>query len=226
MKTYGIDVSHHQPSIDWPTVAKELYKANGSRKQGFCMVRAGYSKRTGKGGLVVDSSFYSHVQGCQENGIPFGVYFYCYDESPAAARVTAQAVVELLKPYKPEYPVYYDVEYEKYNTSCGAAANNELIKAAMEVLEGAGYYAGVYCSRDFFQRYTDLAGLKAYDKWEAAYVKTDSADVDNGIWQYSAKNALGLTGFGTSLDCDIAYKNYPYIIRKAGLNGWQKGEGL
>ena len=41
----------------------------------------------------------------------------------------------------------------------------------------------------------------------------------NGIWQYSSRNALGIAGFGNSLDCDIAYKDYPGIIRAAGLNG-------
>ena len=89
----------------------------------------------------------------------------------------------------------------------------------MQVVESAGYYGMVYCSRDFFQRYTSLDELTGYDKWEAAYTSADTAAVANGIWQYSSRNALGIAGFGNSLDCDIAYKDYPGIIRAAGLNG-------
>ena len=46
--------------------------------------------------------------------------------------------------------------------------------------------------------------------------------MENGIWQYSSKNALRIAGFGNKLDCDVAYKDYPSIIRKAGLNGYGK----
>ncbi len=37
-----------------------------------------------------------------------------------------------------------------------------------------------------------------------------------GIWQYSSTGTL--PGIGTNVDLDIAYKNYPSIIRRAGLN--------
>ena len=50
----------------------------------------------------------------------------------------------------------------------------------------------------------------------------DSAAVENGLWQYSSKNALGIAGFGSSLDCDVSYKDYPAIMRSAGLNGYEK----
>lgn len=61
-----------------------------------------------------------------------------------------------------------------------------------------------------------------FDKWEAAYTKTDTATVQNGLWQYSSKNALGIAGFGNSLDCDVCYRDYPAIMEKNGLNGYTK----
>ena len=60
------------------------------------------------------------------------------------------------------------------------------------------------------------------DKREAAYVSSDTAAVNNGLWQYSSKNALRISGFGSSLDCDVSYKDYPAIMRSAGLNGYEK----
>lgn len=139
----------------------------------------------------------------------------------------------MIRGYKPEYPIFYDVEYEPFNAGKETddpakkrsmeevrATNTAMIQAALETLENAGYYAVVYCSRDFFLNYTDLAELDAYDKWEAAYTATDTDVVENGIWQYSSKNPLNIPGFGDSLDCDVAYKDYPSIIKAAGLNGW------
>ena len=79
-----------------------------------------------------------------------GVYFYCYDTSPAAAAITAQQVIKMLSGHKFAYPIYYDVEYEGYNLNCGKAQNTAIIKAALDTLEAARYYAAVYCSRDFF----------------------------------------------------------------------------
>ena len=42
------------------------------------------------------------------------------------------------------------------------------------------------------------------------------------MWQHSSTNALGISGFGNSLDCDVSYKDYPSIMKKAGLNGYGK----
>ena len=222
MKIYGIDVSHHQGAINWQRTASELRRVNGGGNPGFALLRVGYSARHGKGGLYTDGQFLENIQGCEKHGVPMGVYFYCYDTSPAAARITAQQVVKMLSGHKFAYPIYYDVEYEKYHLNCGKAQNTAIIKAALEVLEAAGYYAAVYCSRDFFLNYTNLSALSGFDKWEAAYTATDTAAVQNGLWQYSSKNALKIAGFGNSLDCDVSYKDYPAIMRQAGLNGYAK----
>ena len=42
------------------------------------------------------------------------------------------------------------------------------------------------------------------------------------MWQYSSTNALGIAGFGKSLDCDVSYINYPSIMEKKSLNGYGK----
>ena len=184
---YGIDVSHHQGQIDWATVSSELRRVNGGEK-GFAIIRAGYSARSGTGGLIVDNMAVRNLKECNRLGIPCGVYVYCYDQSEEAAARTMRDCIALAKDYKLDYPVIYDVEYEPFNTSCGKSVNTAMIKAAMGEVERAGYYGMVYCSRDFFQRFTYLSELSGYDKWEAAYTATDTAAVENGIWQYSSRN--------------------------------------
>ena len=137
MKIYGIDVSHHQGAIDWAKTASELRRVNGGTSPGFAILRVGYSARHGKGGLYMDGQFLNNLAACEKYGVPVGVYFYCYDTSPAAARITAQQVVKMLSGHKFAYPIYYDVEYEKYNLNCGKAQNTAIIKAALETWKRA-----------------------------------------------------------------------------------------
>lgn len=76
----------------------------------------------------------------------------------------------------------------------------------------------IYCSRDFYLNYLEGAKLSAYDVWEAAYTSKDTAAVVNGIWQYTSTGGVpGITG---NVDLDVAYKDYPAIIKTAGLNGF------
>lgn len=233
MKIYGIDVSHHQGTINWEKTASELRRVNGDNSPGFAILRVGYSARHGKGGLYTDGQFLNNVDGCEKYGVPMGVYWYCYDTTAEAARITARQVIKMLSGHKFDYPIYFDVEYGtndgsasgyKYNSTANRANNTALIQAALEELEKAGYYAAVYCSRDFFLNYTNLGQLAAFDKWEAAYTSSDTSAVQNGLWQYSSSNPLGIAGFGNSLDCDVAYKDYPAIMRQNGLNGYERQE--
>ena len=55
-------------------------------------------------------------------------------------------------------------------------------------------------------------------EWRTAKTYTGT----HGIWQYTDKGAVnGIVG---NVDLDIAYKDYPTIIKKAGLNGFGKTE--
>jgi GH25 family lysozyme M1 (1,4-beta-N-acetylmuramidase) len=40
------------------------------------------------------------------------------------------------------------------------------------------------------------------------------------MWQYTARGRVN--GVNGDVDCDIAYKDYPEIIKGAGLNGYDK----
>lgn len=208
MKLKGIDVSHHQGKIDW-----EAVKASGIE---FAIIRVGYSNRSGNGGLNYDKRWIYNIQQCNKLGIPVGVYIYCYDKSAAAASITTRAFVKAIKNYKIEYPVIYDIEYD--NKDLSKYVNTSIVNAAMKEIENAGYYGMVYASRDFFLNHLNMSDLKQSDKWEAAYRSTDDNTVENGIWQYSSTGRVaGIVG---NVDLDYAYKDYPMLIKNAGLNGF------
>ena len=190
-KIYGIDVSHHQGAINCNRGDRTAPR-EWRHKPRLCILRAGYSARHGKGGLYMDGQLLRNIKSCEQYGVPMGIYVYCYDQSADAAAVTAEQTIRAISGHKFDYPIYYDVEYEPFNKTCGKAVNTAIIKSALEVWEKAGYYAAVYCSRDFFVNYTNLSVLTGFDKWEAAYTATDTDAVQNGLWQYSSRNALGI----------------------------------
>jgi GH25 family lysozyme M1 (1,4-beta-N-acetylmuramidase) len=90
-------------------------------------------------------------------------------------------------------------------------------------MENAGYYCGIYASdvSGFVER-LDLSRLSKFDKWVANYIGKPSCVASYGIWQKSSTGKID--GIKADVDLDEAYKDYPAIIKNAGLNGFKKPE--
>lgn len=205
MTKNGIDVSYAQTSVDWPKV-----KAAGID---FAMIRVGWCYNSGA--LKVDKLFQSHMEGALAAGLDVGVYLYSYATTAQAARRAAKEVVEAVKPYKLSYPIAFDIEYESIYTGGSKQVNTDICKAFLDEVEAAGYYAMLYCSKDFLDSYLLPDQLTAHDKWIAQYASACTSKHAHGIWQYTGSGKVdGVTG---SVDRDVAYKDYPDIIAK--LNG-------
>ena len=203
MKT-GIDLSSHQGTVSWGKVTAD-----------FAILRAGWSWYDG--GMNIDRQFLTNAAGAQQVGVPWGAYLYAYDRTPAAARVSAGRLADLLDRYQIPYPVAYDFEDTQY-LSMGREANTAICKAFLETLQGRGYYAMLYTYTGFAMGYLNMEELAAYDLWIADYTGKVGWPGEYGIWQYSGSGtAPGVVG---PVDLDRAFKDYPAIIRAAGLNGY------
>ncbi len=205
MTKNGIDVSYAQTSVDWPKV-----KAAGID---FAMIRVGWCYNSGA--LKVDKLFQSHMEGALAAGLDVGVYLYSYATTAQAARRAAKEVIEAVKPYKLSYPIAFDIEYESIYTGGSKQVNTDICKAFLDEVEAAGYYAMLYCSKDFLDSYLLPDQLTAYDKWIAQYASACTSKHAHGIWQYTGSGKVD--GVAGSVDRDVAYKDYPAIIAK--LNG-------
>lgn len=206
MKRLGIDVSYCQTRVDWNKV-----KTSGVQ---FVFVRVGYCYNNGA--LHIDKMFKSHMEGAAKAGIPVGIYLYSYAASIPAAKRAAKEVLQAVKPYKLTYPIAFDIEYEDIYTK-GTKANNTNISAAfLQEIEKGGYYAMLYCSKDFLDNHLLPERLTAYDKWIAQYASKCTSAHKHGIWQYSGSGRV--QGIPVLVDLNYAYKDYPGIIRRAGLN--------
>lgn len=208
----AIDVSKWQGAINWATVKNAGVS--------HAMIRAGYGNITRQ----TDPQFKRNVAQCTALGVDWGVYWYSYATSPEQARQEARCCLQVIQGLKPTMPVAYDIEYEPGILALSNATRTAMVKAFLEEVEAAGYYGILYASTDFIQTKLNWQELAQYDVWAAQYGSRCTSPLPFGIWQYSSSNPLGIPGFGTSLDCNHVYKNYPAIIPSAGLNGFTAPE--
>ena len=88
--------------------------------------------------------------------IPYGFYWFSYAHTEAEAIKEAKAFLEVIKPYKPEYPVAFDFEYKGYdyvkrvhNITLSKEQLTKNAKAFLKTLEQAGYYTINYSNLDY-----------------------------------------------------------------------------
>lgn len=207
----AIDVSKHQGTMNWTAVKNKGIS--------HAMIRAGFGRYASQ----KDPQFERNVSECERLGIHWGAYWYSYATNVNEVRQEAKVFLQTLNGKKPDMPLAYDMEYEPGILALSDATRTSMVKAFLEEVEKAGYYGMLYASQDFIKNYLNYNELRSYDAWCAQYASACTCPIPYGIWQYSSKNALGIPGYGTSLDCNHVYKDYPTIIKNGNLNGWSGG---
>lgn len=207
MSIKGLDVSKFQGEVDW-----EKVKAAGYQ---FAMLRAGYGYNT------VDEQFRRNASECNRIGLPIGVYWFCYAFTPEKAALEADGCISTVSGYRLDYPVCYDIEQAsadyavKQGISFTPGLAHSLVKSFCDRVEEKGYYAMFYSNRSFFDTYLGTALSKRYAFWYARYTSAFDG-TDCGIWQYTSTGSV--PGISGNVDLDLAYADYPSVIRRAGLN--------
>lgn len=211
---FGIDVSEHNGNIDWA-------KAKAAGVQ-FAMIRAGY----GQGNI--DKKFQYNISECNRLDIPCGVYWFSYALSTAAAKREAQYCLGAIKPYKVEYPVAFDYEYDsvayaqKKNVSITKAVASEIVRAFCREIENAKYYVLNYGNPDYLTRFFDAGVADKFGIWLASWGIREKPPRDCQIWQYSATGKInGILG---NVDLNKSFIDFPAVIKGANLNGFKSEE--
>lgn len=210
MNRRGIDVSKWQGNIDWNAV-----KLSGTE---FAIIKAGGSDA----GFYTDSCYERNYDGAKAAGVPVGAYYIVGPRCLSAEDGTADAFrfLDMLKGKKFEYPVYLDWELPPagHRLESTQAAN-----AFCDTLERFGYYVGIYASDVAgFKERLMLKDLSKYDIWVARYgsapdyVKAFRASY--GMWQFSSTGSI--PGIRGNVDLDIAYYDFPAIMKSKHLNGY------
>lgn len=201
-KVYGIDVSYYQGNIDWKKV-----KNSGVE---FVIIRVGYRGYGSAGTLVEDPKFKTYLDGATKAGLKVGVYFYTQAITTAEAQAEAKFVLDRIKGYSLQMPVYYDIESVDYDTgrldSAGLskAQKTALCTAFCDTIIKSGYSAGVYANYTWLKYYIDGAGLgKKYPIWLAHYTSNTNYDQRMDMWQYSGSGTV--SGISAYTDVNVWY---------------------
>lgn len=200
--------------IDW---AKVKQTENGA----FTILKA----TLGNG---MDWSFIENYSECKRVGMKIGAYHFPYFTNVAEAHQEAQYFLNAVKGKQFEYPIMLDIEADPNNpilASLDRKTLTDCVLAWLTDVQNAGYYVLWYANPDWRRNRIDVARLAAFDSMLACYdgntPETADYSKDCGIWQYSSKGVLdGISNH--YVDLDVAYKDYPTIIKTAGLNGWGK----
>lgn len=201
-KKYGIDVSYYQGNIDWKKV-----KDSGVE---YVIIRAGYRGYGSAGTLVKDARFADYIKGAKSVGLDVGVYFYTQAINTAEAKEEAQFVLNLIKGYELELPVYYDIEGVDYDTGRLDSANltkaqkTNLCKAFCDTIRANGYEAGVYTNYSWFLYQVDGKALgSSYPIWLAHYTTSTDYPYEYQMWQYTGQGKVN--GISSSVDMNVHY---------------------
>lgn len=201
MERKGIDISHHQGDIDFD-------KLKGSID--FAMVRTSY------GDFYKDRKYKQNIEGLEKIGVPYGLYHFSYATDVAGAKKEVEGFLNLIKDYKPLYPVVVDMESFETREPISNDTLVEIANTFCSAIEKNGYYAMIYANLDYLNNKLNNNSLNKYDKWLAQWSSKPTYDKEFGIWQYSSSGSK--PGINGRVDLDISYKDYPAIIKKNGLN--------
>ena len=213
MERKGLDISSYQKEINFDEIKSKV---------DFLILRAGFTGWGGDGtNKNKDSCFENFYSKSKARGIPVGAYWYSCANTYEKGKAEAEYLYNnCLKGKQFEYPIYMDVEEDRHQ-QVGKSRMADAIKGFCEYLENKGYYVGIYANSNYFNNFIDTAKLSMYDKWLAVWTsnKPSFKYGDYGLWQNSSSGYIS----GMRVDTDYAYKDYPTIIKKAGLNGYSKG---
>jgi GH25 family lysozyme M1 (1,4-beta-N-acetylmuramidase) len=208
-----VDVSSYNGSIKW-----SIAKAKGVEGAIIKIIRKDLSK---------DNKFVNNYKGCNENGIPWGVYNYSYADNVSKAKSDMKLVCDILDKIDKKYfryGVWFDIE-DSVQAKLSKTKIAEIINAAQEVVESRGYQFGVYTGKSYYAEHIDATKVKCKNWWiaryylgyddikiatnpNASYKPSDPADIF--AWQYTSSGVIASgvsTGNSGHFDLNLVYKD-------------------
>lgn len=232
----GIDVSKHQHAqnssgeflpLDWKAI-----KAAGID---FVILRAGYMD-TGNV-WKIDPTFEMNYTGAKAAGLAVGVYLYSYAENETELNAEIEQLLLCIDGKQFEYPIYFDIEDKSIADDAKKEVLTSLCIKFVDTMRENGYYGAVYTNQKWLTEYLYGSSLRYYcDIWYARYPHSNQVSPDDifewnyesygelfPVWQYTQSGIIPNCGMikGQTVDLNYCYKDYPTIIKKYGLNGFE-----
>jgi GH25 family lysozyme M1 (1,4-beta-N-acetylmuramidase) len=207
-EVFGIDVSHHNGSINWEQVAHDNKK--------FAILKCQYEAQSHR----KDEYFEANYAGAGKYGMARGVYIYIARASMADPVLDANSLLKHLAGRKLEYGIWLDLE-DKTVEAKGKAYIRNLAYQYADIFKKAGYYVGIYCNRDWYVRLIHDDLKRDFDFWIARYPRNDTGVYNKTsslkpnasiavAWQYSSKG--NVAGIMTKTDLNVDYDGVVSLI--------------
>lgn len=202
----GVDVSHWQGSIDW-----EKAKADDID---FVMLGTRYSG-------AADPLFSQNAENAAAAGVQLGAYIYSYATSVEEAEAEADFVLNLVKDYPISYPIAYDIENAGTSGTLSKEELTAVVKTFCEKIRDAGYYPILYANDYWLNNKLDMAALKDYPVWVAAYERNYSYTSSSPVmWQATSTGSVD--GISGGVDIDLQFTDFSGEIP---ADSWKKFDG-
>lgn len=221
-----IDVSEWQGDIDWA-------KAKADGVEGV-IIRLGYGE-----GNNADKKARRNISECKRLGIPFGIYWYSYADTPSIAKGEGADVVAKLKQFGVNasdlaYPVYYDLEkwtWKGHQPPTDPNVYNDIVNNWYSALQSAGYKnLSVYSYTSYLQGPLNHADIYAKTTWVAQYgarMGFDSFPTNSRGWQYTSSGKVD--GISGTVDMNAfghkEFVNGGHWVTKNGQKYWRDSDG-
>lgn len=185
------DISKWQGDIDWKLAAQEL---------AFCILRA--SCGTGE-----DSKYIKNVQGCVDNGVPFGAYHYVMTGGAEQARKEARYFVSQTKKAAKE-PLFYIADIEEDIQTENVCEG--VCTAFLDELRALGCKRiGLYINRKYpwAGKAVDMCDIMWIPHWGKNDGNIPAAQYEPkypcDLWQYTSHGAV--SGINGRVDLSVPY---------------------
>lgn len=204
-----VDVSQHNGTINWASVARNVDAA---------IIRVGYRGYGAAGTLQADAAFKRNIEAALKAGLPVGVYWCTQALSDAEAREEAKFVHNLIKGYDIVYPVYLDSEWMEPNAQGRAdqiskSRRTQYALTWMKAIQDYGHKAGLYTGESWFTDFIDGPRIarEGYEIWLAKYSSTKPKHAHDG-WQYT--DSATVPGISGRADLSHFYVDYAAEAKK------------
>lgn len=205
----GIDISKWNGDINW----NEIKEAGID----FVIIRAGYSS-------TIDPNFEENYVAAKAAGLDVGCYYYSYATSVEEMSEDADELLTWIAGKQFEYPIYLDLE-DASQESIDREILFDMCRVFIEKLQANKYFCGLYVSYNWLYNLLNTSMTSTYfDVWIARYWDHTSVwdeeimKTRTGMWQYTDSGEIGT--HTCKFDMNVAFKDYPSIIKEWGLNGF------